>query len=679
MNAALNLADAMTAVEMLEQAVVALASVCDGAHDRDARGFNGSDAGWGHRASQEIAEGKHLDPVRALRVLSKYRKQLAGMGIELPSAEVAAAAVALIAPPDRPRPAASGPVIDVDPNDPKRLLVHGTFPRFTDQVKAVGGRKWMAELPGKPWSIPIAALDEALQKMETASLSPACLAIADAARQVKAAEIEHQRIEAEKRAVIVRDALARYEAIKLGLDRKPFDHQDAGIRWLIETLFAILADDMGLGKTYQALIAARALGHRVIVVCPAGLRVNWLREAEMCRVQVEVYSWAKLPQMPRGAFTLIADEAHYAQNMKSQRTKKFLDMADKASAVFLLSGTPVKNGRPSNLFPLLVAMKHPLASRKSDFEKRYCDAHATRWTKWDVTGAAHLEELHSLIADSLLRRMKTEVLDMPPKMRVVRDVRSELSAAMRERFHSELDRMTREYYEKKEFKRADYLAQAEVAEEADRDALRNAAENLDTADGIVELGILRHCSSLAKVETAVDMAEEVIEQGGQVIVFVGYKTPAEEIAKALGCPMIRGGQTAEERQAIVDAFQAGVHKAVVCMLGAGNVGITLTAARTVILLDRPWTPGDALQAEDRAYRIGQTGSVLAVWVQATESDVGGDAMLEGKYAHSETILEGERPSFGLTGDYSAYADVKSLAQLGSMLWKDRAGMLSAAE
>lgn len=680
--------DRLTAFEMIDQAITSLAEVCDGANQQDARGFNGFDADWGHRAAEDVRAGRAVDPIRALRVLSKYRKQLSGMGIELPSADVVAQAVALMPPPSAPalKVASSGPRIAIMPNNPDRLIVHGTFPKFTNEVKAISGRKWEAELDGKPWSIPIAQLDVALEKIPGVALEAEVLAVVDKARQVKAAEAEHARVTAIQKAEQAREDIKRYEIILGTLDRKPFEHQDSGIRWLIETRFAILADDMGLGKTFQALIAARALNHRVVVVCPAGLRLNWIREAEICRVRVEVYSWAKLPKMPKGDFTLIADEAHYAQNMKAARTKKFLELAADAKACFLLSGTPIKNGRPSNLFPLLVAAKHPLGANKSAFEKRYCDAHPTKWTQWDITGAAHLEELHSLISDSLLRRMKDEVLDMPGKMRVVRDVRSELSQASRDRFESAVETMTRDYYAKKEAKGAALRAQLDSLDDmqsdeakAEREKIMTELANADNADAIVELGIFRHASSLAKIETGIAMAEEVIEQGGSVIVFVAFKTSADEIARKIGAGLITGEQSSEQRQATVDAFQAGVIKSVVSTLGAGNVGITLTAARTVILLDRPWTPGDALQAEDRAYRIGQKGSVLAVWVQATESDIGLDAILENKYAQSETVITGEKPTFGLVGDYSKYAGMTSMNELAAAMQKNRAELLGAAE
>ena len=72
--------------------------------------------------------------------------------------------------------------------------------------------------------------------------------------------------------------------------------------------------------------------------------------------------------------------------------------------------------------------------------------------------------------------------------------------------------------------------------------------------------------------------------------------------------------------------------------GAGGVGLTLTAAHTVILLDRPWTPGDALQAEDRVRRIGQTRPVTSIWMVAFDLDKQIDGILEQKKTSSNIVL-----------------------------------------
>lgn len=84
----------------------------------------------------------------------------------------------------------------------------------------------------------------------------------------------------------------------------------------------------------------------------------------------------------------------------------------------------------------------------------------------------------------------------------------------------------------------------------------------------------------------------------------------------------------------------------VCTFGAGGVGLTLTAASTIILLDRPWTPGEMRQAEDRIRRIGQTKSMKSIWMSAFELDAQVDAMLEAKMQATNAVLADGRASGG---------------------------------
>jgi SNF2 family DNA or RNA helicase len=93
--------------------------------------------------------------------------------------------------------------------------------------------------------------------------------------------------------------------------------------------------------------------------------------------------------------------------------------------------------------------------------------------------------------------------------------------------------------------------------------------------------------------------------------------------------------------------QAGLSPVFVCTFGAGGVGLTLTAAATVILLDRPWTPGETLQAEDRVRRIGQSKEVKSLWMSAFEMDKQIDYMLESKKQTSSAVLaQGHATSAG---------------------------------
>ena len=589
-------------IETIERAVLMLAGRCDGARALDGAGFNRYDAPAGHEMARKIEAGQHPDPVYALKVVTKYRAQLERLGIELPALEAVRAE----------RDAAHGAKAEAAPRGVEItrqdgiLLIRFPYdPALVERARTLPGRRW--DSTAKAWTAPVAALEQALEAFPDARLSDGL-----AAERETRLRAEREAEEARLRQVAV--DLAAYERVRLTASL--YAHQDAGARWLVERRRAIVADDMGLGKTREALAAALALGHRILVVGPAGLRVNWLREAEAAGAQIEYWSWAKVPAPPECRYTLIADEAHYAQNFKAQRTKRFLALAERAEAVFPLTGTPLKNGRPANLYPLLVAVRHEIARDRRAYEVRYCAAGPTRWSPWDATGAAHLEELHAKVADSLLRRTKDECLDLPAKTRVLR--KAELAPDAQALYSRALGEMQAEYRR------------------------RLAAGEISAADALVLLTHVMHAGSLAKVDAACEIAEEVLEQGGQVVLYFRFLDSARQAAERLGAGLITGEQDADERQDAIDRFQAGALRSLVCTLGAGNVGITLTAAQTVLLVDRPWTPGDAVQAEDRLHRIGQRSAVTAIWLQANGADEALDALLGEKQERAELVLSGRR-------------------------------------
>jgi hypothetical protein len=176
-----------------------------------------------------------------------------------------------------------------------------------------------------------------------------------------------------------------------------FQHQKDAVREILTRRRLLLAFDMGLGKTLISLVAGRAwqeiTGSPVLVLCPVSVKAGWLKEAAIVGVTVTVHSWGSLPAPPPcaksgrgGGYFLIADEAHYMQSMESKRTEGALRLCQSAACTVLATGTPLKNARPSNLFPLLRAIRHPLAQDQRSFELRYCAARKTRWKAWDVSG-----------------------------------------------------------------------------------------------------------------------------------------------------------------------------------------------------------------------------------------------------------------------------------------------------
>lgn len=215
-----------------------------------------------------------------------------------------------------------------------------------------------------------------------------------------------------------------------------FSHQKEAVIKCIENKRTILAFDMGLGKTLISLVWAKAFCRTypscmLVVVAPCTLMENWKREAAIIGFEVPsersgdnsslnmvLCSWAKigtaeelLRRGKRDRFVLVCDEAHAMQSVRSIRTQATLALCKHSRCVgcILATGTPMKNGRPANLFPLLTGIRHPVAANKTNFEKRYCDAKKTKFCAWDISGASNLEELRSVIGYFLLRKTKVIV------------------------------------------------------------------------------------------------------------------------------------------------------------------------------------------------------------------------------------------------------------------------------
>ncbi len=102
--------------------------------------------------------------------------------------------------------------------------------------------------------------------------------------------------------------------------------------------------------------------------------------------------------------------------------------------------------------------------------------------------------------------------------------------------------------------------------------------------------------------------------------------------------MLTGRVPVAERQQRVDAFQAGRQSLLIATFGVGGLGFTLHRARHVVLLERPWTPGDAEQAEDRCHRIGMQGELVSHWLQLGVADQMVDDLIAGKAAQIDLLL-----------------------------------------
>ena len=353
----------------------------------------------------------------------------------------------------------------------------------------------------------------------------------------------------------------------------------------------------------------------MLVLAPVGLHAHWRREAAGLGLRLELHSWALPPAtLPPAGTLLIADEAHYAQNPHTRRCQALLRLArhPRLRAVWLLTGTPMKNGRPVQLWPLLAAIGHPLAADRRRYEELFCQGH---WRQvggrqvWQASGASRLDELRRLTRPLLLHRRKQDCLDLPPKRRRYRPV--QLAPEQERGFQHRFDQML-----------ADYRRRAEAGE------VRRDAELL------AALTALRRLGSHYKLPAARELLVSLLAAGEAVVVFTAFRATAQLLHQHFdgpwGAGLLTGSLPPPQRQQLVERFQTGQLPLLLATYGTGGLGFTLHRARHVLLIERPWTPGDAEQAEDRCHRIGMAAGLTSHWLQLGPADQLVDGLITSK-------------------------------------------------
>jgi SWI/SNF-related matrix-associated actin-dependent regulator 1 of chromatin subfamily A len=431
--------------------------------------------------------------------------------------------------------------------------------------------------------------------------------------------------------------------------RPPLEHQKEAIQKLCENKKMILADDMGLGKTTSTIIAALETGSKkIMIICPASLKINWQREIENYTDRptsiIEGKKWedadfviinydiiknfhdeknTKESIILNSGFDLVViDEAHYIQNKQAQRTKLINDFASKTTRLWLLTGTPITS-RPINYYNLLNLIDSPVAVNWMAYVKRYCNGFQFRAGKrkvWNVSGASNLEELRDRTKPQVLRRLKENVLDLPDK------IITPVYLRLRSRQYEEL--------------MGDYYDWYDKSGDADSLTLQ-----------FTKLTQVRQCIAQEKVSSTIEICENIIEQDKKVIVFTNFTKTLEMILEHFGKKAVRldGSMNQRDRQEAVDKFQNDDSvKVFVGNIKAAGTGITLTSGEAVVMNDLSFLPSDHSQAEDRAYRYGQKNNVL-VYYPIFDNTIEGIIydILRKKKDIFETVM-GDKES---TGDY----------------------------
>lgn len=403
-----------------------------------------------------------------------------------------------------------------------------------------------------------------------------------------------------------------------------YPHQVEGVAFLMGRRRSILADDMGLGKTRQSVIAmsqAQPVGP-YLVICPATVKRNWVSEIAIVSLEYEtkIIGPGEAPDTSFKGWVIINydilgkhldvlsaldwkgvvfDEAHYLKNHRSQRHKYSVQLVGQLSeeaTIHMLTGTPLTS-RPRDLFPLLLLAGHALGRSFMSFAKRYCDAYKGEYG-WVADGASNIEELTVHLHGIMLRRTKNEVLDLPPKIRTWLDV--EVSSRVAHRMGAAvlnlLDRYSR-------ISVSETLAEPPSAQERGR--------------ALGQLTSARRRLATSKIRTTLPFVQDVIEQGEKAIVFSCFLRPLQILKQKFGhqAVTITGEVSVEQRQENANLFQNdGKVRLLLANITVGGVGLNLTTARQVIFNDLDWVPANHWQAEDRAYRIGQTSTVNVTYM-----------------------------------------------------------------
>lgn len=442
-----------------------------------------------------------------------------------------------------------------------------------------------------------------------------------------------------------------------------FPHQRAGVEFLSLTKRAILADEPGLGKTAQAIRSLKKIkndGHDVfpcLVVCPNSVKKSWEREftawwpetkTSIVRgtavqrkkvlqdkdTEVFIINWESLRShsrlAPFGSISLvrckecggeservsvnrcethkgdlndisfesiIADECHRASNPNAKQTRALWAATGDAKIRFALTGTPIANS-VVDLWSILHWISPEDWPSKTKWIDRYVDTMFNAFGGLIVVGIKPTmqEEFYASLNPKMRRMIKSKVLPWLPE--VLKDRRDiEMGAKQQKAYLEMKNHMLAELENGEVMSAPNVLTQT----------IRLLQLSSSYAELVGDKLVLSQPS--CKIEGLVtdikngdfgDDSVAICAVSRQLIDLLSVELVKLKIEHGL----VTGSQNDIERQRSIDDFQSGKTKWILFTAKAGGVGLTLTKARRLVMLQRPWSLVDYKQAIDRVHRIG---------------------------------------------------------------------------
>lgn len=469
---------------------------------------------------------------------------------------------------------------------------------------------------------------------------------------------------------------------------KPYKHQMEGLIYGLEHESFLLGDDQGLGKTKEIIDLAMCrkqtdgLKHCLIICGINGNKYNW---ADEVKIHSKEDSWilgtrfTKRPPIKmiegstkdkmedlnniphqffwitnietlrggsfkekqgkrtvmrfpiaekiqelcdKGIIGMIAfDEAHKAKNPDSQQGKALLSIDCKGPKI-PMSGTFVLNN-PLDLY---------LPLRWAGFETHSFYAYKQHYCKMggfggkEIVGYKNLDELRSMVSKVMLRRVKGDVLDLPPKVHTIEWVdaypeQKSLYKDVRDQVRDNIDKV-------------------KVHPDPLSEMLR--LRQVTGYPGIISSTVTKS----AKMDRMEELVEEEVAVGGKAIIFSNWSEMTNVIRhklKKYNPAYITGEVGSVQRMEEKDRFQNDPNcKVMIGTIGALGTGFTLTAAQLVIFVDEPWNRGIKDQAEDRAHRIGTRGTVRVVTILTRDTvDEGVYNLVQKKGKMADLLVDGK--------------------------------------
>ena len=383
-------------------------------------------------------------------------------------------------------------------------------------------------------------------------------------------------------------AIGDVEVDTTGLSCDLRSYQKYGVQYILNQGAVLLGDDMGLGKTVQAIASIVALkntgGTHFMVVCPASVLVNWVREVEKFSDLVvrkihgkdgikEYVNWlnnggvaittfemlAKLEIHEDARFSLlVVDEAHYVKNPNAARTVNLLKFRQHTDRALFMTGTPIENNVEEMCF--LIDCLQPEIGKKIK----------------GSTQLAKASEFRHKVSTVYFRRTKEDVLSELPE-KIEKEEWCDLTKA-------EIDA---------------YIAFV----------IEGSFSKMRQVSWLVENPL-----ESSKAIRLKQLVEEYSQMGRKIIIFSFFLNTLSYVQKLFEENVygpINGSISPQKRQEIIDNFSACEGSAVLLsQIQAGGTGLNIQAASVVIFCEPQLKPSIENQAVARAYRMGQINTVM---------------------------------------------------------------------